>query len=257
MGDIFAKSNFFNDSRGAAQAVTKIMAGRELGFSSISSMTGINIINGKISLSANMMAAIVRRSGTYDYEILQLDDTICSIEFSRNEKKLKPVVTFTMDQAKRIVINGKKLVDKENWINYPQNMLFARAMANGFRFHCPDLSGGSLYTQDELETDFSLIPNQGREPEPQNDQNKEKQKRKEETEEAARQEQLMEKARKIVSKKFAGSGVFMDYYGEPTFEKLNLCIADIKESGKKIAEITEEELLNFCRSKYEQSNTEE
>jgi len=243
MGDIFAKSNFFNDSRGAAQAVTKIMAGRELGFSSISSMTGINIINGKISLSANMMAAIVRRSGTYDYEILQLDDTICSIEFSRNEKKLKPVVTFTMDQAKRIVINGKKLVDKENWINYPQNMLFARAMSNGFRFHCPDLSGGSLYTQDELESDFVIRPQQQ---EQQQDRDEDEEKKKE----AEQQERLMEKARKIVSKKFAGSAFFMDFYGEPTFENLNACISDIKESGKKIAEVTGEEMLNFCRLKY-------
>ena len=50
----------------------------------------------------------------------------------------------------------------------------------------------------------------------------------------------MEKARKIVKKKFSGSGFFMDYYGEPTTENLNACISDIKESGKKIAEVTEE-----------------
>lgn len=244
MGDVFAKSNFFNDSRGAAQAVTKIMAGRELGFSPISSMTGINIINGKISLSANMMASIIRRSGVYDYEILQLDDTICSIEFSRNGKKLKPIVTFTMEQAKKIIINGKKLVDKENWINYPSNMLFARAMSNGFRFHCPDFSGGSLYTQDEIESDFIVQPQPKAELQP------ERNEQEEEAKKAVQQEILMEKARKIVSRKFSGSGFFMDYYGGPTTENLNACISDIKESGKKIAEVTEEELLFFCRAKY-------
>lgn len=244
MGDVFAKSNFFNDSRGAAQAVTKIMAGRELGFSPISSMTSINIINSKISLSANMMAAIIRRSGVYDYEILQLDDTVCSIEFSRNGKKLNPIVMFTMERAKKIIINGKKLVDKENWINYPQNMLFARAMSNGFRFHCPDLSGGSIYTQDEIESDFVI------QPQPKTELQPEQKEQEEEKRKAEQHEQLMEKARKIVKKKFSGSGFFMDYYGEPTTENLNACISDIKESGKKIAEVTEEELLFFCRAKY-------
>lgn len=252
MGDIFAKSNFFSDSRGAAQAVTKIMAGRELGFSPISSMTGINIINGKISLSANMMAAIVRRSGVYDYEILQLNNDICSIEFIRNGKKLNPIITFTMEQAKKIVVNGKKLVEKENWINYPQNMLFARAMSNGFRFHCPDLSGGALYTQDEIESDFVVQPIVTQ------TKTEETLKQEEAEKEKEQQQKLMEKARKIILKKFGPCGTFMDYYGEPTVENLDACILDIKESGKKIAEITEEELLHFCRVKhgYEKDGTE-
>lgn len=244
MGDVFAKSNFFNDSRGAAQAVTKIMAGRELGFSPISSMTGINIINGKISLSANMMAAIVRRSGVYDYEILNLNHETCSIEFSRHGKKLNPIIVFTMDQARKIMVNGKKLVDKENWINYPQNMLFARAMSNGFRFHCPDLSGGALYTQDEIESDFVAQPIVTQ------IKTEDTLKQEEAEKEKQQQEKLMEKARKIVIKRFGSCGTFMDYYGEPTTENLNACIFDIKESGKKIAEITEEELFYFCRAKY-------
>ena len=138
-----AKSGFFADSRDAAQAVVKILAGRELGFGPVASMTGVNIIKGKVSLSANLIAASIKRSGRYNYRVVQMDDNQCSIDFYENGNKIG-TSTFTLDDAKRAGLGGP------NWQKFPRNMLFARAISNGAKWYCPDLSGGPLYTPDEL-----------------------------------------------------------------------------------------------------------
>ena len=68
LSEIFAQSGYFSDARGAAQAAVKILAGRELGLPPIASMTGINIIKGKVSLSAVVMASVLKRTPGYDYK---------------------------------------------------------------------------------------------------------------------------------------------------------------------------------------------
>ncbi len=69
LGQIFAQSGYFSDAKDAAQAVVKILAGQELGLPPIASMTGINIIKGKVSLSAVAMATVLKRHGGYDYKV--------------------------------------------------------------------------------------------------------------------------------------------------------------------------------------------
>ena len=143
LGEVLSKSGFFQDSQSAAQAIVKILAGRELGFGPVASMTGINVIKGKVSLSANLIAAAVKRSGRYNYRVIRLDDQSCSIKFFEGGKEIGDS-TFTMDDAKTAGLAT------DNWRKFPKNMLFARAMSNGAKWYCPDLSGGPLYTPDEL-----------------------------------------------------------------------------------------------------------
>ncbi len=69
LAKILADSGFFADSKQAAQCAVKLLAGLELGFGSIPSMTGIHIINGKPSLGANLMASAIKRSEKYDYRV--------------------------------------------------------------------------------------------------------------------------------------------------------------------------------------------
>lgn len=145
LGDVLAKSGFFADSRSASQAVVKVLAGRELGFGPVAAMTGINIISGRVSLSANIMAAAVKRSGRYNFRVREMTEAACKIEFfERNGDKWESVgvSTFTEADARRA---GTKNMDK-----YPRNMLYARAMSNGVRWYCPDVTGGPVYTPEEL-----------------------------------------------------------------------------------------------------------
>ena len=103
VGDVFVKSGFFADTRDAAQAIVKVMAGQELGFAPIASMTGVYIVKGKVSLSANLIAAAVKRSGRYTFRVRQHDAQICEIEFfeldKSGNKESIGVSSFTMKEA--------------------------------------------------------------------------------------------------------------------------------------------------------------
>lgn len=146
MGDIFARSGFFQDSRDAAQAIVKIQAGAELGFPPVVSMTGVYIVKGKVSLSANLMAAAIKRSQKYNYHVRQLDDDACELDFAEGGKIIG-VSRFTHQDAKAANLTG------DNWKNFRRNMLFARALSNGAKWYCPDIFGGPVYTPDELGAD--------------------------------------------------------------------------------------------------------
>ena len=143
LGKLLAQSGYFADSRDAGQAVVKVLAGAELGFGPIASMTGINIIKGKVTLSANLIAAAIKRSGRYNYRVRKMTDSECEIVFYEGKEEIG-VSTFTAKDAANAGLSG------DNWRKFPRNMLFARAISNGAKWYCPDLSGGPLYTPDEL-----------------------------------------------------------------------------------------------------------
>ena len=137
-----AASGFFADARAAAQAMVKIMAGSEMGFGPFASMTGISIINGRPSIGANLMAAAVKRSGKYDYRVVEMTDTVVEIAFFEAGRECGRS-RFTLEDARRA---GTKNLDR-----FPRNMLFARAMSNGVRWYCPDVfSGSAVYVPEEL-----------------------------------------------------------------------------------------------------------
>jgi hypothetical protein len=157
IGKAFAESGMFPDIKSAAQAVVKIQAGAEMGIPPFAAMSGIHIIQGKPTIGAGLMAANVKASGKYDYEVLQHSEKVCSIEFFQKyinpsslalaanplAKKSLGVSTFTYEDAKKA---GTKNLDK-----FPKNMLFARAISNGVKFYCPDVFSGPVYTPEEFD----------------------------------------------------------------------------------------------------------
>lgn len=148
LGQVFKASGYFRDIRDEAQAVTKILYGRELGFTPIVSIMGIHIIDGKPSLSANLLATTVKRSGRYDYRVKVSDATKCVLLFrEKNEGKWEDIgeSEFSMEDAKAAGVGGK-----DNWRKYPKAMLFARALSQGVRQHCPDVSACPVYVPEEL-----------------------------------------------------------------------------------------------------------
>jgi len=144
LGEVFFKSNFFKDIKTANQAIVKIIAGKELGLSPFQSMSGIYLVNEKLALQSNVMSSLIKRSDKYDYFVDKLDVEECTLTFSNKEKELGKS-TFTIKDAAKA-----GLVNKENWKNYPKNMLFARALSNGARWYCPDVICG-WHTAEELQ----------------------------------------------------------------------------------------------------------
>lgn len=146
LGEVLAQSGYFQDARQAAQAIVKVMAGRELGFGPIASMTGIHIIQGRPAIGADLMAKAVKRSGRYNYRVTELTDEACSIDFfEKSGEAWQPIGTsrFTRQDATK--------AKTKNLDAFPRNMLFARAMSNGVKWYCPDALGLTTYTPEELD----------------------------------------------------------------------------------------------------------
>ncbi len=157
LGEIFAQSGFFNDARQASQAIVKILAGQELGLPPVFSMTGIEIIKGKISVSAVAMATVLKRHGGYDYRVRKLDNDGCEIEFFQEGESLG-ISSFTIEDAKQA-----QLFDRQpSYKRYPRNMFLARAMSNGIRWYCPEVLGGPVYTPGELEQETEIGSDDGK-----------------------------------------------------------------------------------------------
>ena len=139
-------SGYFSDAKDIAQAVVKVMAGAELGLPPFASMTGIHVIKGKPTLGANLIASLIKSSGRYNYRVTEHTDDICKIAFYENGEKVGESVFSSQDAQRAGVQNMQK---------FPKNMLFARAISNGARWHCPDIfSGAAVYTAEELGADI-------------------------------------------------------------------------------------------------------
>jgi len=141
----FIQSGYFKDMKQISQAVVKIEAGKSLGLSAFTAMQDLFIVQGKIQMSANLMGAMIKRSGKYSYAILRHDDKVCEIEYYEQGKPIGKSV-FTVNDAQRAGVGSGT-----NYNKYPRNMLFARAMSNGAKWYCGDVFLGSVYSEGEID----------------------------------------------------------------------------------------------------------
>ena len=92
-------------------------------------------------MHANVMAAAIKASGKYDYEVVANTDVKCEIEFYRVDQTGRFPIghhSFTIEQA-----NRANLTKNFTWKQYPEAMLFARCISAGYRAHCPDALGAA------------------------------------------------------------------------------------------------------------------
>lgn len=141
---IFMQSGLFTDVKSKSQAMVKIMAGKEMGLGSFDSMRSMNIIQGKVTMTAELMARRVKASGVWDYYPVHNTESLCALQFTKHDKPVGEPVTFNMDDATRMGLAGK-----DNWKKQPAVMLFWRCFSKGARMHCPHLIGGA-YLPDEI-----------------------------------------------------------------------------------------------------------
>ena len=153
MGDIFARSGYFSDAKEQAQAVVKMLAGQEMGVGPFASMSGIHIIQGKPEVGAHLLAAVLKRSGKYIYRVQQpiAPDAVSLEFFERDGDRWVSlgVSTFTAADAKQ--------AGTGNMQKFPRNMLFARALSNGVKWYCPDVSLTPLYSTGEIDQSANAV----------------------------------------------------------------------------------------------------
>lgn len=152
VASVFRASGMFPDIQSEAAAATKIIIGRGLGITDFDAMSGLHIIKGKAVLAANLMAAAIKRSGKYDYRVVQSDDTVCTIDFYAGGQKIG-TSSFSLEDAKRAGLGG------DNWRKYTRAMLFARCISAGYKTHCPDALGAApVYVEAHGESEIPDEP---------------------------------------------------------------------------------------------------
>lgn len=125
--------------------------GRALGIAPIQAMNQINVIKGKPALSADLIAALVRRAG---HRLrVEGDDTYAQATVIRTDDPdyIPKPVRWDMERAKRAGLLGNP-----SWQKYPAAMLRARAISEAARAWANDALYGFIYTPEEL--DNSWLP---------------------------------------------------------------------------------------------------
>lgn len=120
-----------------------------IGFTQV--LTDIHVIEGRPSMSANLMQALIRKAG---HRIRIRGDNrsaTCSI-VRKDDPEFPYSVTYTLDDAKLAGLMGK-----DNWRKYPASMLQARAIAMCARQACADVLAGIAYVPDELDTRGEIV----------------------------------------------------------------------------------------------------
>ena len=147
-----ARTQFVPESyRGQPEAVVAaILTGRELGIGPMESLRAIHMIDGRATLSANLLLAQMRKGGLV---ILESESTMerAWIKARRSDTGEVAEVEWTYEEASRIKRRGKLLVDGDNWQNYRPDMLWARCVGRLARRLGPDLVGGMVYTAEEVQ----------------------------------------------------------------------------------------------------------
>jgi hypothetical protein len=141
-----------------------ILAGRELGLSPMQALRSIHIIEGKPTMSADLMLALVKRSPRCRYfKMVESTEKAATYETDR-EGEGPTRMSFTLDEAKAASLTGK-----DNWRKFPSAMLRARCIAALARTVYPDVLLG-VYETDELEpSHLRMAPEAPRAAEPQKD----------------------------------------------------------------------------------------
>lgn len=147
LGQMFFEAGTFTDIKSAAQAMVKIHAGHELGFSPIQSMAGIHFFQGKVAIGSTLIASLIKDSGRYDYEILKHDTKECSVQFMQKRDgqwlKMGVPVTYSVEDAK-----NANLTNNPAWKNHPADMVFASVIRKGARRYTPDIFRGAIADTD-------------------------------------------------------------------------------------------------------------
>lgn len=143
--DLFAARLF--SGYGNAPAVLAIMlAGRELGMSATASLRGFHIIDGKPVLAADLIRALVIRSGQAAYfRCTERTPERATFATKRgDDPELTLTVTMAEAQQAGLVKKGSA------WEKNPADMLVARAGSKLARLVYPDVVHG-LYAREEME----------------------------------------------------------------------------------------------------------
>lgn len=125
------------------QAMAIILTGRELGIGTMAALNTINVIQGKPTVSPQLMLALINRSGQVEDLKIEAgkDGAVCTI---KRKGRTSYTARFGPAEAKSMGLDAK-----DNYKKQPVTMYKWRAIADAARATFPDVILG-LYTPDEM-----------------------------------------------------------------------------------------------------------
>ena len=130
--------------RGRPAAVgAAILAGREIGVGPMTALAHLHVIEGRPSISSQLMRALVLAAG-HRIRVVESTTTRCILAGQRSGDDEGTTVTYTMDDAKRAGLERRP-----NWQKNPRAMLVARATGELCRLVFADVIGGISLTVEE------------------------------------------------------------------------------------------------------------
>jgi hypothetical protein len=121
--------------------------GEALGLHVTNVFTSVHIIDGRPSMSAELMQALIRRAGHRIRTKGDAQQATCVI-VRKDDPDYAYSVTFTLDDARTAKLLPAK--PDSGWAKYPGAMLLARAVSACARQACADVLAGVSYTAEEL-----------------------------------------------------------------------------------------------------------
>lgn len=114
-----------------------MLSARELGISPCQALNGgLNLINGKVEISARMMGALIRRSG-HRFKTMENTQTGCTIVGIRGDTGETQTASFTVAEAQQAGIYKAG----GGWTKWPKDMCYARALSRLSRQLFQDVIG--------------------------------------------------------------------------------------------------------------------
>ena len=151
MAGILCKSGLIPQGLNTPEKVyVALQWGHELGLTPMVAVNNVAVINGKPTLSADIMAAVVKRSPEYGgirWVKNTYEEAECVItRILPNGTKEEMTSRFTIQDARNAGLAGRDV-----WKKYPKRMLKHRCLSYGLKDVFPDLLAG-LYTPEEMES---------------------------------------------------------------------------------------------------------
>src|SRR3990167_11444143 len=133
-------------------AIAIMLKGHELGIPPMQAFAHISVVNGRPTISAELMLAIIYRDCPQAViSFKKIANEGCIILAARSEKHALTEFAFSIEDAATA-----KLIIKDNWQNYPRAMCKARTIADMGRTIFADYLMGCSHTREELNPDEPL-----------------------------------------------------------------------------------------------------
>lgn len=140
LAQVFRAAAIVNSQLTSDEQVLAVMfKSIELNVPMTTALEKMSVINKNIMMEAELVLALIYRSGLCAAIDIKDSASSCSVTMARNTPKIKHTSTFSLEDAKRA-----GLAEKDVWRRYPKTMLRWRAITECARIVFSDVLGGML-----------------------------------------------------------------------------------------------------------------